>query len=187
MIVAHAALSQFFEQAVAGAMEACHVEASAPAASYVASLLEEFARPDGAKGEALGRPVSLLFDEALHAPKPAERFEKLRAVGDGVLYTAGFFGDHLERRGVDAKFVCTLGARAYGTASSMLNPGAESIDLFGELAEKFDAFVVVVSDVADQAMARNTPGLVRLYERWLRTRSERLAEVLGMSRVKGVH
>src|SRR5438105_3236778 len=117
MLVAQTALGQFFEEAVAGSLQACRVDASAPATGYLISLLQDFTRPDQAKGEALQRPVTLLLDEALHNPKPAERFEKLRAIGDGVLYTAGFFGDHLERRGVDQKFVCTLGARAYGSVS----------------------------------------------------------------------
>lgn len=186
MLVAQAGLSQFFEEAVQGSLQACGVEASTPAASYLVTLLEEFTRPDEAKEETLGRPVSLLLDEALHNPKPAERFEKLRAIGDGVLYTAGFFGDHFERRGVDPKFVCMLGARAYGSVSAMLGVPT-TLDVFGELANKFDAFVVVLGDVADQATARSTPGLVRLYERWLKTRSDRLADVLGMNRVKGVH
>lgn len=186
MLVAQAALSQFFEEAVQGSLQACKVEATPPTTGYLVTLLQEFAHPDQKKGETLDRPVTLLLDEALHSPKPAERFEKLRAIGDGVLYTAGFFGDHLERRGVDPKFVCMLGARAYGSVSGMLGTPS-TLDVFGELAEKFDAFVIVLSDVADQATARTTPGLVRLYERWLKTRSDRLAEVLGMNRVKGVH
>jgi hypothetical protein len=185
MLVAQTALSQFFEEAVAGSMQACRVDASAPATGYLVSLLQEFTRPDQAKEETLERPVSVLLDEALHNPKPAERFEKLRAIGDGVLYTAGFFGDHFERRGVDQKFVCTLGARAYGSVSGMLG-SPDALDVFGELAEKFDLFVIVLSDVADQATARTTPGLVRLYERWLKTKNDRLAGMLGMNRMKGV-
>lgn len=185
MLVAQRGLSEFFEEAVQGSLQACKVEASTPTTGYLVSLLQEFARPDPAKGEALDRPVTLLLDEALHNPKPAERFEKLRAIGDGVLYTAGFFGDHFEHRGVDPKFVCMLGARAYGSVSGMLG-APEKLDVFGELAHKFDAFVIVLSDVADQATARTTPGLVRLYERWLKTRSDRLAEVLGMNKVKGL-
>lgn len=185
MLVAQTALSRFFEEAVTGALQACRVDASAPATGYLVSLLQEFTRPDQAKGETLDRPVTLLLDEALHNPNTAERFEKLRAIGDGVLYTAGFFGDHFERRGVDPKFVCTLGARAYGSVSGMLGV-PDTLDVFGELAAKFDAFVIVLTDVADQATARTTPGLVRLYERWLKTKDDRLADMLGMNRVKGV-
>jgi hypothetical protein len=195
MIVAKAALADFFEQAVRESLQACRVEATAGTATYLVTLLEDFARPDGAKEETLERPLSLLLDEALHAPNPAERFEKLRAIGDGVLYSAGFFADHFERRGVDAKFVCTLGARAYGSVSAMLG-APQTMDVFAELAGKFEAFVLVISDVADRtaaAGASRAKDVLKLYERWLKTGSERLAEALGEQglaptrAVKGVH
>ncbi len=55
------------------------------------------------------------------------------------------------------------------------------LDLFGELARKFDAFVEVVAEVADTTIAMGTEsssGLLRVYERWLKTGSERLATAL---------
>ena len=54
-------------------------------------------------------------------------------------------------------------------------------DLFGELAQKFDAFVEVVAEVADATIAMGTEtsrGLLLVYERWLKTGSERLAIAL---------
>jgi hypothetical protein len=54
-------------------------------------------------------------------------------------------------------------------------------DLFGELAQKFDAFVEVVAEVADSTIAMGTAtskGLLHVYERWLKTGSERLANAL---------
>ena len=99
----------------------------------------------------------------------AERFERLRTIGDGVLYGCGFFRDHFEARGVDAKYLHGLGTRAYGAASSMLRHGADgasvpspgrgpyrrrtSSDLFAELADKFDAFVDVLEGVSDTTIA----------------------------------
>ena len=88
--------------------------------------------------------MTLLFDEALHAPDPADRFQRLRIIGDGILYGCGFFGDHFEARGVDAKYLRGLGTRAYGEAGAMLRrapgdgPAVRGPDLFAELAENFD-------------------------------------------------
>jgi hypothetical protein len=123
------------------------------------------------------------LDEALRAPDPGERFERLRTLGDGVLYGCGFFSDHFEARGVDAKYLQGLGTRAYEAARSMLLRGAESeeMDVFGELSRKFGTFVVVLSDVADATIAMGTEssrGLLKVYERWLKTGNERLAYVL---------
>jgi hypothetical protein len=182
-IVAAHSVSNFFGEVVEDAMRARQIDATDGATRYLVSLLADFAHPDGRAGEALDRPLTLLLDEALRAPDPAERFERLRTIGDGVLYGCGFFADHFEARGVDAKYLHGIGTRAYGTASSMLFRSADEggPDLFGELSRNFESFVDVVADVADSTitMAMESPrGLLKVYERWLRTGSHRLASAL---------
>ena len=119
-IVAAHSVSHFFFEAVEDAMRVQRVDATDGATRYLVALLGDYVHPDRRAGEALERPLTLLFDEALHAPDPAERFQRLRTIGDGVLYGCGFFGDHFEARGVDAKYLRGLGTRAYGAAGSML-------------------------------------------------------------------
>jgi hypothetical protein len=182
-ILAARSVSGFFGEVVEDAMKARRVDATDGATRYLVGLLTDYAHPDGRAGEALERPLTLLLDEALRSPDPAERFERLRSLGDGVLYGCGFFGDHFEARGVDPKYLHGLGTRAYGAASSMLRLGGDDStpDLFGELAEKFDAFVDVLAEVADATIAMGTEssrGLLKIYERWLKTGSERLASAL---------
>jgi hypothetical protein len=179
-IVAAQSVSHFFLEVVEDAKRARGVDATDSATRYLVGLLADFVHPDRRAGEALERPLTILLNEALHAPDPADRFERLRTIGDGVLYGCGFFGDHFEARGVDSKYLHGLGTRAYGAASSMLRHGATNgaPDLFGELAQKFGAFVAVVAEVADATIAmgtENPSGLLRVYERWLKTGSERLA------------
>jgi hypothetical protein len=135
----------------------------------------------------LERPLTLLLDEALHTSLLAERFEKLRTLGDGVLYSSGFFADHFEARGVDTKYVMSIGRTAYENAGSLLRTGSErdvnnSIDIFGELAKDFAGFVAVLSEVADATVAKGVAtsrGVLKLYERWLKTKNERLGEALA--------
>jgi hypothetical protein len=60
--------------------------------------------------------------------------------------------------------------------------GPGDIDVFGELARGFERFTTVVKDIADQVAtngAAGESGVLRLYERWLKTGSERLAEALS--------
>jgi len=182
-IVATKSVSHFFSEIVEDAMRAQRIDATDGTTRYLVALLADYAHPAGRTEEALDRPLTLLFDEALRAADPGERFERLRTLGDGVLYGCGFFGDHFEARGVDPKYLEGLGMRAYGAARSMLVRAADDdgVDVFGELSEKFGAFVVVLSDVADATMAMGTEssiGLLKVYERWLRTGSGRLADVL---------
>jgi len=195
-ILAAQSVSHFFLEVVEDAKRARRVDATDGATRYLVELLADFAHPDSRSEEALERPLTLLLDEALHAPDLAERFERLRTIGDGVLYGCGFFSDHFEARGVDPKYLHGLGTRAYGAASSMLRRTADGgPDLFSELAENFDGFVDVVAEVADTTIAMGTEssrGLLRVYERWLKTGSERLASaltargVMPTRRTKGV-
>jgi hypothetical protein len=183
-IVAAQSVSHFFNEIVSDAIRAQGVRATEGATRYIVALLADYAHPDPRAGEALDRPLTLLFDEALRESNAGERFDRLRTLGDGVLYGCGFFADHFESRGVDAKYLQGLGTRAYGAASGMLRQNADgaSPDLFEELAEKFGDFVGVLSDVADSTVAMSTDnsrGLLRAYERWLKTGSERLAGALA--------
>ncbi|MDP9001005.1 MAG: hypothetical protein M3O46_12930 [Myxococcota bacterium] len=182
-IVAAQSVSGFFGEAVEDAIRARRVDATNGATHYLVALLADYAHPDNRTGETLDRPLTLLLDEALRVAEPAERFERLRTLGDGVLYGCGFFGDHFEARGVDPKYLHGLGTRAYGAASSMLRRGPHESgpDLFAELAHNFGVFVGIVGDVADATITmgmESSRGLLRVYERWLRTGSERLATAL---------
>jgi hypothetical protein len=183
-IVAAQSISGFFGEVVEEAIRAQRVDATDGATRYLIALLADYAHPGSRAGETLERPLTLLLDEALHVADAAERFERLRTLGDGVLYGCGFFSDHFEARGVDPKYLRALGMCAYGTAGSMLRQGTDEgkgPDLFEELAHNFDSFVHVVADVADATIAmgmESSRGLLKVYERWLRTGSERLATAL---------
>ncbi len=55
------------------------------------------------------------------------------------------------------------------------------LDIFRELSASFARFVEVIGEVANATIARgaaSSRGLIRLYERWLKTRSDKLAEAL---------
>jgi hypothetical protein len=185
-IVATGSVTEFFLEVVGDAIKARKVEATDGAQSYLVSVLAEYTRPDERAEGPLAKPLAFLLDEALHTAEAGERFDRLRALGDGVLYACGFFGEHFEARGVDAGYVMGIGTAAYGAAGSMLRsaPGSESrpLDLFGELATKFGEFVDVLADVADVTGAQGaatSKQVLKLYERWLKTGNDRLAQVLG--------
>ena len=185
-------LETFFHDVVDDAMRKKRVEATAAAEYYLVSLLTDYARPDARSCEALERPLTLLLDEALHAPGQ-ERFERLRVLGDGVLYVSGFFAPHLETRGVEVRYVTALGARAYDVAGKMLrgSAGDGTPDLFCELSENFAQFAELLTAVAERLSLAATPSSMRvlkLYERWLKTGSEDLGSELlerGLLPVRG--
>jgi hypothetical protein len=186
-IVTSASVHDFFAESVDDALRDRSVEVSSAARAYLIGILEDQAQPARRVDHALSRPLALLLAEAVATSRPAERFDRLRCLGDAVLYAAGFFRGHFGARGVDEGYVVRMGREAYGRARSVLvtggaGAGAQDADVFGELAGSFDAFVRVFEDVADntQAMgATNSAGVLRLYERWLKTGSDKLATALG--------
>jgi hypothetical protein len=187
-----ASLETFFHDVVDDAMRKKQVAATEAAEYYLVSLLTDYAKPDARSCEALERPLTLLLDEALHAPGQ-ERFERLRVLGDGVLYVSGFFAPHLETRGVEVRYVTSLGARAYDSAGKMLRgaSGDAAPDLFFELAENFAQFAELLTAVAEKLSLAATPssvGILKMYERWLKTGSESLGSELlehGVLPVRG--
>jgi hypothetical protein len=177
----------FFHEVVGEAVRTRQVEATDQAMSYLVALLTDFAHPDPVREDTFERPLAFLLHEALRMTG-AERFQRLRALGDGVLYLTGFFGDHIETRGVDMAYVTNVGATAYRSAATMLRrPIGETADspndnVFAELSTKFDQFVDVIAVVAETALAqqaRSELGVLKLYERWLRSGSATLAKELG--------
>jgi hypothetical protein len=177
----------FFAELLVAATEDRGMESNEATTAYVAALLADFAHPGSQNLSTLERPFTLLLAEALESVGH-ERFERLRAVGDGALYLRGFFSEHLDSRGVPLGYISSVGARAYDGAAAMLRrtaagePGSAP-DVFGELADGFDGFVALLSAIADRLVAQGSAGspasVLRLYERWSRTGSSELALALA--------
>ncbi len=183
-------LPRFFREVVVSVRQRRSYVTTSTAESYIANLLADHAH-SGDEFREFDRPLTIQLAQALSAVGN-ERFARLRRVGDGVLYTTGFFGEYLESRGLDQAYFEELGARAYATAGRMLIlDRSEQNGLFVELAEQFHMFVALVHDVAESlrvVAARTERALVQLYERWLNNGSEALAVALashGLVPVRG--
>lgn len=176
-------VAEYFGSVVDDALRARNVQASPAASQYVVGVLCDFATPNVDAQSPFAKPLTLQLHDALDAPF-AERFRRLRTLGDNVLYAVGFFGGHIEIKGLDKKYVMHVGSSAYSNAAAMLHApgGTGKFDVLGELAAKFNQFVDVLAEVAEGALTmgtRDEQDLVKLYERWLRTGSSRIAEALG--------
>jgi hypothetical protein len=171
---------EFFRGVVTDALEDQGVEASCASETYLVALLSDHARRPTALGE-WTEPFGLRLAHAMDATG-GERFEKLRTLGDDVLFLSGFFSEHLERRGVPLDYVAGLGRVAYGGVASMLRSHADSgPPVFDELAHRFPVFVSVFQHVADSMSAHSARGdadVLELYQRWSRTGSSVLADAL---------
>jgi len=184
-------VSHYFQEVLSEAIRVRRVEATDAASSYLVGLLCEYAHPNEDSGSTFSQPLTFQLRDALEADGSV-RFRRLRGLGDHVLYAIGFFRSHFEGRGADRGYVVNVGSTAYREAAGMMRMRskrrresdglAAEPDVLSELAIKFDRFAQVLADVAEGTLAcgaRDERSVVKLYERWLKTGSARLAEELG--------
>jgi len=182
-------LTEFFRDALDDALAHQHVTLDAHTAHYVVSLLTLYSRTEVSHADT--RPgqrwvgLAQLLAKAAEAPTPAEREAILQRMGDVSLFVAGFFAHGFERRLIDVDYHIAMGGRAYATlASTTSGPRRALVEVFDELARKFQRVVDAVGEIADSAHVWSQKDVLRLYEVWLKTGSPRaraLLQQLGVS------
>ena len=168
----------WFHERLTGCMAARGLETRAETTFYLVELLASVV---GAPRESLcGRPLVMILAEASEA-EGHERLRLFRTLGDEALYVGGFFADHLERRGVSEEYVARLGTQAYETAGALAQRSAQEatrVEVYRELAACFAPVARVLDDVRESTALRTPQDIVRLYDKWRRTGSPRIAERL---------
>ena len=128
-----------------------------------------------ADGSVRAEPLALILLRAMEADRQ-RRARELRRLGDTALYMSGFFGDALARSVSGVDYYIAMGERAYGTLAE--SERGQQGELFGELSDRFPQFVDLFAEIAELGNLRSNRGLVKLYERFLTTRSQRVAALL---------
>jgi hypothetical protein len=151
---------------------------------YVVHLLTLFARAErmheaASDGGGL-KTLAQMLAEALEAAGAAERERALQRLGDVSLFTAGFFARGMARRLVDVDYHIAMGGGAYDTLARSLERGRRGgpAEVFAELAAKFRQLVDALGEIADAAYVYSQRDVLRLYEIWLKTGSERTRRLL---------
>src|SRR5919108_2459530 len=167
--------SEYFRDLVESALKRQHLEARELTSFYLVNLLTGFVHFDRSTTSPEDEALGVRFAKALQAAGVRQR-DELRHVADLSLFISGFFADSLARGLVDIGYYIYLGEYAYG---SLARQGDDTFgDVFDELAEKFPAFVDVLGEVSERSALASNADLLRLYERWLRTRSRRSGDLL---------
>ena len=183
-------LRNYFRESIDAAIDSLGVDVDPHAAHYVVNLLTLFARSEDLyedHGEAYGlKPLALMMVDAADAPSAAERTFSLQRIGDVALFIAGFFADSLAHKLVDLDYYIHMGGTAYGSLSDEIRGtprGRALVDVYRELARKFQIVVDVLNEVRDAARCSSDIDLLRTYEVWLRTGSKRAAVLLRQNGV----
>lgn len=180
-VLSSQSIKEFFRDLLQRAMENQRARVQPFTELYIVNLLHEYLLSEmlyvqANDGSWQQRPLALLLKEALEENGPA-RVQMLRRLGDTSLFVSGFFPDSLARRSslVDVDYYIAMGGRAYDAVAVI----AGERDLWGELSSRFRLLVDLLNEVSDRTLASSNAGLVRLYERFMKTGSERLANLLA--------
>ena len=175
-VLFHESATEFFREAVSGALASRNLRIREQTEFYVVNLLAthvEARRGPGAGG--LGDDaLALILGRALSGDR-RQRYRELKRLGDTALFLSGFFSDHVARTAVGAGYYAAMGERAYGSLAEggLVPAGLE--DLYQELALRFGDLADLLAEIAELAELRSNRGLVQLYQRFLLTGSQRLA------------
>ena len=167
--------AEYFKELVESAMEHQHVAVRDLTSFYLVNLLTGFVHLDRSSSAVADEALGVRLAKALQSPGSAQR-DSLRRVGDTSLFISGFFADSLTRSLVDVDYYIQLGERAYGSLARRGDPAFG--DVFDELAGKFAAFVDVLGEVSERSALSSNSDVLRLYEKWMRTRSRRSGDLL---------
>ena len=166
--------TEYFRELVEKAIARQQLTSSEVSSFYLVQLLDSFVRPDRAlsdSGVDYDQPLAHLLCEAI-ASAEAHRFAFFKATGDLSLFISGFFSDSLSRKQVDFDYYVSMGGYAYRRAAR-LSAHQTAADVFEELSQKFVRFVDILTEVSEASALTDHQSLLRLYEKWLRTGSER--------------
>lgn len=149
---------------------------------YLVNLLNQFITTDrlylrDENGNYREEPLAVLIKEALEEPLAEAQRLLFRHVGDVSLYVAGFFQESLNRKRVDLDYYIDMGGTAYKQVAARADALSHQ-SMYKELSEKFSHFVSVLAAVSDRTTPKTEKDLLRLYEFWVRTGSERAAKSL---------
>src|SRR5437868_5437417 len=184
-------IHDFFRELLTLAIENQRTRVQQATELYLANLLSGFLQTESflvrdEEGTLDRKPLALMLKDALDEEGVA-RAQALRRLGDTSLFVSGMFSESLSSSLVDVGYAIAMGSRAYdalGDVAERHGRGARS--LWDELSEKFSQLVEVLNEVSDRTLSSSNAGLLRIYERWMRTGSARIATLLAEHGVPAV-
>ncbi|OFZ18087.1 MAG: hypothetical protein A2X94_02635 [Bdellovibrionales bacterium GWB1_55_8] len=172
----------FFHELVTSALGSLRIRVRPETEFYLVNLLNQFMSADQLfprddKGAAQDEPLALLMKDAIEQVQPNAQSAMFRRVGDISLYKAGFFQDSLNRKLVDVDYYIGIGGAAYQQVAVRAGEEVQK-SIYRELAQKFSKFVDALAEISDKTAQRTEKDLLRIYELWVRTKSDRAARAL---------
>jgi len=155
-------------------------------ADYLAGVLDRFSKTRNylkkdPNSEKMSSPtLALLWLESQGKDKITQ-YKEMLYLGDFALFTSGFFSEKIQGSNLDMDYYIALGGKAYERAGQIQESIAaeRALNVFFDLAEDFKEHVELFNELSLQSQIFNERDILRLYEKWLKTRNERLGRILN--------
>ena len=169
---------EHFSMMVSKAMKGQGIKASPMAEFYLSNLLTGFIDARRISG----KTFSERFLKALGAEGGLKKI-LLKELADSSLFISGFFHESLKRKIVDVDYYMDMGIISYNMLSEFFSGNGRDYNttlssLYREMSEKFLKFADILDEVSEESSIKTARDLLRLYERWLKTKSKRTETLL---------
>ncbi|MEO1173462.1 MAG: hypothetical protein AAFX94_15620 [Myxococcota bacterium] len=173
-------LQEYFKDEVGEAANTLGLHLNDLIEYYLVNMLCDFSRAGHAPAPG-AEPLAFIYKRAVEA-QPAQRVGVLKELGDIALYVAGFFTEFIERSLVDIDYYISMGGSAYASLAQLVGaqPTGETFaELYEAMGERFSELVDLLNEMRAKALSPSSDTeLLRLYDRWTRTKSQRLEREL---------
>lgn len=167
---------EHFKDLVGSAIKHQKVKTNELAEFYLSNLLENFLFSERLSTE----PLATTYLKAMGADRELQT-HLMKQLGDFSLFTSGFFSDSLKRKVVDIDYYMAMGSASYGYLAGVhrVDRAHDALSpLFSELSRKFGSFADVLSEVSERCRLNSSKDILRVYERWIRTKSRQAERIL---------
>jgi len=184
---------EYFRDSITSAVSRQNLEINTETILYVVNMLTTFIRSENLYEKTddgyMIKALALIYAESLDADTATEKNRILQRLGDIALFIAGLFSYSLNRSLVDVDYYAALGGNAYANLADSTRHSyqCQTISMvFAELSEKFLSLVDVLAEFNDNCSQTSDSDIMRLYELWLKTGSQRAAKLLQKNGVQPV-
>ncbi len=192
MLVKQESLQYYFHSCLNSSLRKHNVNAKDYTVIYLTNLLINFTRSENFistnEGRSPYKPLALHYSDALNSPSDHERNIALRRLGDIALFICGLFSNSLKSKVVDVDYYAAMGGTAYSHLSESQNINNSDLifnEVFYELSRKFIDFADVLSEI-NENQEKPSNNLLRTYELWLKTGSQKAKKLLIASGIQPI-
>ena len=185
---------EYFRESVTTAATNQHIDINTETILYIVNMLTSFLRSENfyekTEDGYMIRALALIYADCVDAATTTEKNLLLQRLGDIALFISGVFSYSLNRSPVDVDYYAALGGIAYANLAESARNGYRSQThsmVFAELSDKFLSLVDVLAEVNDKNAHSSDSDIMRLYELWLKTGSQRIAKILQRNGIQPVH